>query len=259
MTENPHASQPQTPLVSLRRRPRQGPGHRPKRAGPRFLIWGVPLSLLPIMLINVAIEGVLTAGDMNQLWGPVTRSWAYAYGAFHNAILHGAHPLFPGQSIAMFVTYAFLHGGLTHLIVNMIALASFGTAIVQRIGQKRFLIAYFISTLGGAAGFGLLSSSTLPMVGASGPLFGLVGIWVCWDYLDRRHYGAPLWVTLRALIFLVLYNLVFFVLLSGNLAWETHLGGFVAGWLLAIHWGRTVLPESRRRRFGPGADKKPLE
>jgi membrane associated rhomboid family serine protease len=158
----------------------------------------------------------------------------------------------------MFVTYAFLHGGMVHLIVNMFALASTGVVVIQRIGQRRFLWAYLICTLGGSAGFGLLASNSgQPMVGASGALFGLIGIWVCWDYLDRRHYGDPLWVTLRAVGFLILYNLVFFVLLSGSLAWETHLGGFVAGWLLAIYWGRHVLPQSRKRRFGskdrPGA------
>ena len=88
------------------------------------------------------------------------------------------------------------------------------------------------------------------MVGASGALFGLLGIWLCWDYLDRRRYGDPLWVTGRALLFLVLYNLVFWVLLSGNLAWETHLGGFVTGWILAVFWSNNILAQSRRRRFG---------
>ncbi|MCA8884781.1 MAG: rhomboid family intramembrane serine protease [Rhodobacteraceae bacterium] len=221
------------------------------------MLQGIPLSLLPILLISIAVEGSLTLGDLNLLWGPLSRSWAYAYGAFHTALLNGARPLYPGQMFGMFFTYAFLHGGLVHLIVNMIALVSIGTVIVQRIGQKRFLVAYLVSTLGGSIGFGLLSSSPLPMVGASGPLFGLVGIWICWDYLDRRYYGDPLWVTLRALAFLVIYNVAFFVLLSGNLAWETHLGGFVAGWLLAIYWGRGVMPESRRRRFGGGAESTP--
>ncbi|WP_193139897.1 MULTISPECIES: rhomboid family intramembrane serine protease [unclassified Meridianimarinicoccus] len=218
--------------------------------GPRFLLWGMPISLLAIMVLTILIEAALTAGDHNLILGTATRGFAYLLGAFHNSLLHGAREVFPGQSVSMFITYAFIHGGPVHLIVNMVALASFGMVIVQRIGQKRFLVAYLLCAIGGAAGFGLLSNSPAPMVGASGALFGLVGIWVCWDYLDRRHYGDPLWVTLRALVFLVLYNLVFFLLLHGSLAWETHLGGFVTGWLLAIYWGRRVLPESRRRRFG---------
>ena len=215
----------------------------------RYMIFGVPLSVLGLIALNAAVELVLWASDAGLI-APNLRNMAYRYGAFWLSMLHGAVPMYSVQAEAMFVTYAFLHGGPVHLIVNMLALASFGVVIVQRIGQKRFLLAYLVCAIGGGLGFALLSDNRMPMVGASGALFGLLGIWVCWDYLDRRHYGDPLWVTGRALVFLIAYNLVFWVLLSGNLAWETHLGGFLAGWLLAIWWGRGVLPESRVRRFG---------
>ncbi len=86
------------------------------------------------------------------------------------------------------------------------------------------------------------------MVGASGALFGLLGLWICWDYLDRRHFGEKMWGTYKALFYLVLYNVVFWVLLHGNLAWETHLGGFVAGWLIGLYWGRPALLSRRARR-----------
>ncbi len=216
----------------------------------RFLYFGMPLTVILLVAVNVVVEGALLGADLGW-WGD--RRWrtvAYGVGAFWAPLLHGAQPVYPGQPTAMFVTYAFLHGGWLHLAVNMAALISFGTEIVRRIGQKRFILAYCVSALGGSVAFALLSSAPMPMVGASGALFGLLGIWVCWDYLDRRYYGDPLWVTLRALGFLVLYNLVFWLLLSGNLAWETHLGGFVAGWALAAYWGRSVLPQSRRRRYG---------
>lgn len=221
----------------------------------RYMISGIPLSVLGLVAINTAIEMVLWASDAGAI-APNLRNMAYRYGAFWLSMLHGAVPMYRGQPEAMFVTHAFLHGGPVHLIVNMLALFSFGTVIVQRIGQKRFLLAYLVCAIGGGIGFALFSDNRLPMVGASGALFGLLGIWICWDYLDRLHYGDPLWVTARAVVFLILYNLVFWLLLSGNLAWETHLGGFVAGWLLAIWWGREVLPESRRRRFGPNDPRK---
>ncbi|WP_205963808.1 rhomboid family intramembrane serine protease [Pseudoruegeria sp. SK021] len=195
----------------------------------------------------MSVELVLILSDHRWIGPPGLRRWAYDVGAFWLALLNGAAPEFHGQSVTMFVTYAFLHGGALHLLVNMIALFSLGNAIVRRIGQKRFLVAYAVSTVGGSIGFALLSTMTRPMVGASGALFGLMGIWVCWDFLDRKHYGESLWATGRALTFLILYNVVFFVLLSGQLAWETHLGGFVAGWLLAIYWGRDVHLQGRRR------------
>jgi membrane associated rhomboid family serine protease len=217
----------------------------------RYMFHGVPLAVIGIAAICIVLELAIFAADIG-IWSDSTlRTKVYILGAFWKQLLLGGQPVFLVQPVTMFGTYAFLHGGLIHMGVNMIALFSFGTAIVNRIGQKRFLVVYAISALGGAVGFGLFSESSAPMVGASGALFGLLGVWICWDYLDRRHHGDPLWVTLRALVFLVVYNLVFWLLLQGQLAWETHFGGFVAGWLLAVFWGRSVLDQSRRRRKLP--------
>jgi len=196
----------------------------------------------------VAIELILAAADRGLIGQPYWRLMAYNFGAFWQPTLTGRPPLYPLQQEAMFVTYAFLHGGLLHLAVNMLALWSFGLAIIRRVGERRFILAYLLTALGGSAGFALLSSSPAPMVGASGSLFGLLGLWICWDYLDRKHFGEPIWRTYRALIYLVIYNLVFWFVLHGRLAWETHLGGFLAGWILGLYWGRGVY--LRRRRDG---------
>ncbi len=220
-------------------------------ASKRYMFRGLPLSVLAIAAICIVLELLLFAADSGLWPDGDLRGKAYVLGAFWKALLLGADPAYAVQPVSMFGTYAFLHAGPIHMGVNMVALLSFGTAIVNRIGQKRFLVVYAISAIGGAVGFGLFAESPAPMVGASGALFGLLGVWICWDYLDRRHHGDPLWVTLRALVFLVVYNLVFWLLLHGQLAWETHFGGFVAGWLLAVFWGRSVLDQSRRRRGLP--------
>lgn len=203
------------------------------------------------------IELVLQASDLGLLGNQAYRNFAYGLGAFWLQLAYGGDPAFPGQSYTMYVTYAFLHGGLLHLVVNMMALYSIGKAIIRRVGERRFLIAYTVSLLGGAIGFALLSKSTAPMVGASGALFGLLGVWICWDYMDRKHYGDSIRATYKALLYLFAYNLVFWLLLSGRLAWETHFGGFVAGWLLALYWGRGVYMRKRRQRRQPRSDSDP--
>lgn len=72
------------------------------------------------------------------------------------------------------------------------------------------------------------------MVGASGALFGLAGAWLAWDGQEARAHRAPLWPVLGRMAGLVVLNIALWVLQGGLLAWETHLGGFVAGWLWAM-------------------------
>ena len=130
----------------------------------------------------------------------------------------------------MFATYGFLHGGFMHLLVNMITLVSLGRLVIERVGQWRFVLIYALSLLGGAAGFAALSSAVQPMVGASGALFGLVGALIGWEYTARRLAHEGLGPVLRVIGLLVLLNAVMYWAMDGNLAWETHLGGFLAGW-----------------------------
>ena len=75
------------------------------------------------------------------------------------------------------VTYAFLHGGLTHLAFNMFALYMFGGAIEQVFGMRRYLTYYFVCVVSAALtqlAFAFLTGGFYPVVGASGGVFGLL-------------------------------------------------------------------------------------
>ncbi len=185
------------------------------------VLWLVGLTCLPEALFTLLSTDLMGQTDLRRI--------ALAYGAFWNGLLQNWQPLYPFQRELMFVTYAMLHGGFLHLIGNMIAVLALGGIVVARIGQQGFLLLYVISCIGGAAGFALLSNSTSPMVGASGAVFGLIGAWKFWEWQLRRHAGAamgPLWRSLAGLAGL---NVLLWLLLSGLLAWEAHLGGFLAG------------------------------
>lgn len=187
-----------------------------------------------IVALCILIELVLVAGDMGWLPFARLRRTAYEYAGFWPGLLGAWSPNYPTQPYTMFGTYAFLHGGLSHLIVNMITLVSLGRAVVDRVGIWGFAGLYSAAVLGGALGFGLLASTTQPMVGASGGLFGLIGGILAWNYVDRFTAQRRLWPVLRAVGFLVLLNLVLWWVMDGLLAWQTHLGGGVAGWVAAL-------------------------
>jgi len=186
--------------------------------------------MLLILLICVAVEAALQGADFG-LWGsPRWRGLAYQYGGFWRGRLGNWQPNYAAQPAVMFASYGFLHGGLVHLLVNMITLISLGRLVIERVGQGRFAVIYALSLLGGAVGFAALSEAVQPMVGASGALFGLLGVLTGWEYTARRLAREGMGPVLRVIGLLVGLNIVMYWAMGGNLAWETHLGGFLAGW-----------------------------
>lgn len=100
--------------------------------------------------------------------------------------------------------------------------------------RKIFDTTYASAVLGGAAGFAILSDSFRPMVGASGGLFGLAGAILTWDYVDRFVLREALWPVARAVLLLIALNVLLYYAMDRLLAWEAHLGGFIAGWIMAL-------------------------
>lgn len=89
--------------------------------------------------------------------------------------------IFQGQYLWTFLTSMFMHGGYLHLFVNMFSLMFIGSLVERILGAKRYLWFYLIS--GFFAGFlytliAYFSNASFPAVGASGALFGLVGLLV---------------------------------------------------------------------------------
>jgi len=135
------------------------------------------------------------------------------------------------------LTYAFLHADLLHLVINMAFLLAFGTPMERRLGRARFLTIYILCALFAAGASVALFYYTYQqtiIVGASGAVSGL--------------FGAVLRVTTkRAWIAAVVFigsNLVIGYTglpIAGEvraIAWEAHIGGFVAGYFLMLLFDR---------------------
>lgn len=189
--------------------------------------------LVFLIALCTAIELVLLASDLG-IAPDRLRRMATDWAGFWPGLLGSWQPNYPGQSWAMFASYAFLHAGPIHLAINMLTLWSLGRIVIDRVGALGFWALYAGAVLGGAATFGLIGDTLRPMVGASGALFGLVGGLLAWNYVDRYTFSEGLWPVARAALLLIAMNLVLWWAMDGQLAWETHLGGFVTGWVLAL-------------------------
>jgi membrane associated rhomboid family serine protease len=197
-----------------------------------------------VIVLCTVIELTLQLADLGLFDAPRLRFVAYTYGGFWPGLLGDWRPNFAGQPVLMFLSYSFLHAGFVHLLVNMLTLASLGPAVHDRGGPARYTGIYVVSVLGGALAYGLLAPGVAPMVGASGGLFGLAGAVLAWDTAERRALRLGLRPVLRVVVFLVVMNLVLWWAMSGQLAWEAHLGGFLAGAALATLLGERRGPRS---------------
>lgn len=132
-------------------------------------------------------------------------------------------------------TPVLLHAGIAHILFNMWALWILGPQIERGVGTWPFVGAYLASAGVGGAFMFVLGSPQEVAVGASGAIFGLFGIWLNWAVRRRNTmYGQAL---LRQIGFLLLLNAALPFIIPG-IAWEAHLGGLVAGFLISELWSR---------------------
>src|SRR5207247_6166216 len=166
---------------------------------------------------------------------------------------------FPPPVVSMF-TSMFLHGGLFHVAGNMLYLWIFGNNVEDTLGHARFVLFYLASGVGAALGqTGFGPESTVPMIGASGAVSGVLGAYLLLfpraNVLTLIVLGFFIrLVRIPAVIVLGLWFAVQFLNglmrwsasasggTGGGVAWFAHIGGFLVGMALlyAFHARRTA-------------------
>jgi membrane associated rhomboid family serine protease len=172
-------------------------------------------------------------------------------------LAQGAVPGGIGAEIWSFVTYAFIHGDVTHLGLNGVWLLAFGTPIARRFGALRFALFFAVTAAAGAAAhLATHQNAFVPMVGASASISGFMAAAMRFAFQRSGPLGLlgrseaayrvpalPLSAVLRdprVLAFLGVWfglNLLFglgSLSLDGGdqaIAWQAHIGGFLAGLL----------------------------
>ena len=137
--------------------------------------------------------------------------------------------LFKSGSYWQPLTSMFMHGDLLHLAMNMLALWSIGTPIENDIGSKRFTVLYFISGFCGAA-LVILQGDSIPTVGASGAVVGLLGaLAIFYPNSTLLLLFIPMKARTAALVFGVVSLLAAVFHWFAGLSHLGHLGGLIGG------------------------------
>lgn len=130
------------------------------------------------------------------------------------------------------LTGAFLHGGLSHYLINMYSLYIIGSQMEGFLGRSKYLAVYLFSALIGSL-FSIIFNTT-PSVGASGAIFGLLGSLLYFGYHYRVFLGS---VIKSQIIPLILINLAIGFLSNGQIDNFAHIGGLVGGILMTMAVG----------------------
>lgn len=140
-------------------------------------------------------------------------------------------------------TYLFLHGGFFHLLFNLFALWMFGMPVESQWGGREFVKYYFLCGVGGAlatvaTSFALHQNPLIPVIGASGPVYGLL-VAFAMLYPDAVIYLYFL-IPMKAAHFALLFGAIEFFLGASSatpgVARFAHLGGMITGYLYIRWW-----------------------
>lgn len=153
------------------------------------------------------------------------------------------------STLIPFVTSQFLHGGFLHIISNMLFLWVFGDNVEARFGNILFPIIYLASgVVGGLAQYVFMPDSSIPMLGASGAVAGVLGAYFAWFGHHTVKTIIPFFGFFQIInipaSFMLFYWIAtqflssFFSLSQtmadmGGVAYFAHIGGFVFGWAAA--------------------------
>jgi membrane associated rhomboid family serine protease len=176
-----------------------------------------------LIAMNVVVEAVLSVLPPDQAELIVNR-----FGFDPADLLH-----FDAMSAVTLITYQFLHGGWTHLGVNMVSLLAFGPGIERPIGRARFLAVYFVSGISAAliqAAFTVRDGDDL-LIGASGSISGVFGaLIVIWGMNRRgRNPMGMLPMTMLWIVLMAVTGISGVGAGGAQVAWIAHIGGFVVG------------------------------
>ena len=211
--------------------------------------------------IVVALLGCLVAVHLlRQLLTPLQDDWWVLALAFIPARFSDYGALLPGgrlASVTSLLTHQFVHGDAPHLLINSAWLLAIGSIVARRVGAGRFIGLFLVSGIFGALAFSAINpGQATPMIGASGAISGLMGAVVRFMFTALNHRRGPelrenpaaipraplaeVFRDRRALVMigsLVALNLLLGLglgklITDGGIAWEAHIGGFLAGLFL---------------------------
>ena len=174
-----------------------------------------------------------------QIFGLEWRSAAFLFLAFFPLDFNTPYKeLFFGQNLVMFFSYSFLHGNFFHMIINVAIFFALGKQIEEQLGAINLILIFISTSIAGAVAYQFLSlGNSVPMVGASGGVFGFFGFIKGKELIYRVRHNLTILPFLNLIFGLILLHIILILLyptiIPFQIGWQGHLGGFASGLILA--------------------------
>ncbi len=199
----------------------------------------LPRVVIALFAVVMGIEALFSLGAQGIIGGPQAIGWrlgaiqGYAFSAeiFQWMLANGR---WPGEHLARFVTYPFIHGNFTHALFAGVMLLALGKFVGEVFRGWAVLAVFFGASIGGAAVYGLLAASPIPLLGAFPGVYGLIGAFTYLLWLRLGQEGGPQIRAFTLIAFLMGIQLVFGILFGGSRDWIADLSGFVFGFGLSF-------------------------
>ena len=167
-----------------------------------------------------------------------------------NTYLAAYYPTSPNFKSWQIITHMFMHGGFMHIAFNMLTLASFGPLLERFLGEKKYILLYFLSGLGAYAlnslwiYYEMLNNGNefmnVAMLGASGAIFGVVAAFTAlYPNAEMMIMFIPFPIKAKILLPIVIVGSIYLGINNvGGVAHFAHIGGAIVGYILIKVWGR---------------------
>lgn len=159
-------------------------------------------------------------------------------------------PLAPEFKSWQIITHMFMQGGIMHIAFNMLTLASFGPLLERFLGEKKYILLYFLSGLGAYAlnslwiYYEMVNNGNefmnVAMLGASGAIFGVVAAFTAlYPNAEMMIMFIPFPIKAKILLPIVIVGSIYLGINNvGGVAHFAHIGGALVGYILIKIWGR---------------------
>lgn len=199
-----------------------------------------PTSKFPLITITIIVVNVIVF--LLELMAPDIEVFIETY-----SLIPALVSFIDVSSLSGFITSQFLHAGFIHIISNMWFLRIFGDNVEEEMGSFKFLLFYLLAGLiGNFAQYIFSLNTTIPILGASGAVAGVLGAYLVFFPHHTIKTLVPFFgfmtvvnIPVSIMLFYWFLTQLFSGLGSiaiaqiGGVAWWAHIGGFAVGWIIA--------------------------